>query len=122
MATFSCEDSSSLRSFRICCKGNRDTKLRRQKRAVWEGDAVRGVNKQTGCAPYLRLHPLLSLKKGAEKERERERREAVTVRGGSPGPWRAGGVESVTQKREEAETVLAPACRRTGPDVLLGFS
>lgn len=73
MATFSCEDSSSLRSFRICCKGNRDTKLRRQKRAVWEGDAVRGVNKQTGCAPYLRLHPLLSLKKGAEKEREREK-------------------------------------------------
>lgn len=42
--------------------------------------AVALTSRDTGFAPYLRLHPLLSLK---EHRRERERKEAVTTGGRS---------------------------------------
>lgn len=35
--------------------------------------AVVLTSRDQGLVPYLRLHPLLSLKKGAQRERKRER-------------------------------------------------
>lgn len=120
MATFSCDDSSSRRSFRICCEGNRDARLRQQKHKVWEGDAARDVNERMKALRPTSDCILSSAWRREQSRRERERGrqllcgEEARARGGPGG----GGV---AQKREEAETVLAPAHPRTGPDVLLGF-
>lgn len=55
-----------------------------RERQTTDGGESRGSRGKTGCAvvltsgdkgfvPYLRLHPLLSLKKWAQKERKREK-------------------------------------------------
>lgn len=78
MATFSCDDSSSLRSFRICCEG-RQTQAYTAEVSGWGGKrgAVACTSGDEGWAPYLRLHPLLSLEKGAQGETGRESRRLL---------------------------------------------
>jgi hypothetical protein len=77
-----------------------------------------GVNKQRPrLAPYLRLHPLLSLKKGAQKERERERereRESRCLL------WRQRRQAQVAGRDEES---MIQRCRETvsSPWIFMGL-
>lgn len=58
-----------------------------------EWGAVVLTSRDKGFAPYLRLHPLLSLKKEHRREREKE---VVTTEVRKPGPsGRAENVEEV---------------------------
>lgn len=99
VATFSCEDSSSRRSLRICC-GERAEGVRGQALTL---TAVAGAGNKQRVRAHLGLHLLLSLV-------AREQRERQTDRGRQSGGQR--GTDRLSTRQRHAQS---PPCSHPGP-------